>query len=91
MKQGTIIVVVRFVIDTQNRLVLLHPALFLGSRRDGHHPTKCNLSTRWIDKAVFKKTDLPLGDLSRFYPCYVNDSVPIPGERVEPKKKGREY
>jgi hypothetical protein len=51
--KGTCLVVVRLFIGTQNRLVALHSALFLGSRRGEHQPAQCNLSTHWIDKAVF--------------------------------------
>ena len=38
------VVVVRLFIGTQNRLVALHSALILGSRRGGQQPAQCNLS-----------------------------------------------
>jgi hypothetical protein len=47
-----LLVVVRFFIDTQNRLVVLHSVPFKGN------PTQCNLSTRWIDRTVFKEIRL---------------------------------
>ena len=49
----TFTIVVRLFIGTQNRLVALHSALILGSRRGGHQSAQCNLWTHWIDKAVF--------------------------------------
>jgi len=39
-----LLVVVQLFIGTQNRLVALHSALVLGSRRDGQQPAQCNLS-----------------------------------------------
>jgi hypothetical protein len=39
-----VLVVVRLFIGTQNRLVALHSALFLGSRRGGRRSAQCNLS-----------------------------------------------
>ena len=47
------VVVVRLFIGNQNRLVALHSVLCLGSRRGGRPPAQCNLSTHWVDKAVF--------------------------------------
>ena len=49
----SLVLVVRLFIGTQNRLVALHSALVLGSRRGGHQSAQCNLSTYWVDKAVF--------------------------------------
>jgi hypothetical protein len=42
---NVVVVVVRLFIGTQNRLVALHSALILGSRRGEQQPAQCNLST----------------------------------------------
>jgi hypothetical protein len=53
------LLVVRLFIDTQKQIS--GPALcpYSGSRRDGHQPVQCNLSTRWSTRA--RSTRRPRG------------------------------
>jgi hypothetical protein len=74
------VVVVRLFIDTQNRLVTLHSVPFKRDRVEGLFSLRLMkrrttvLTVYFIDpigskKKCLKKSALPLGDQTRFYPC----------------------
>ncbi len=63
-------IVVRFFLDTQNRLVTLHSTLLKVHEETDIGPRSVIYRFRRIDKAFFFKKNiyLSLGDLPRFYP-----------------------
>jgi hypothetical protein len=63
-----VVVTVRFFIDTQNRLVDLHTVPFKVHEETDIRPRSVNYRPVGSTKQCLKKSDLPQGDLPRFYP-----------------------